>query len=63
MNPFRPDAPRKAVAVQVQALPYRHYRLPVQPPLSPFERFVAAMVPAGQRLHSRVLDWLGTRPR
>lgn len=63
MNPFRTNAPRKAVAVQVQALSYRHYRLPAQPPLNPFERFVQALAPTGQRLQDRVLGWLGTRSR
>jgi hypothetical protein len=60
MNPHRLTTPRKAVAVQVQALSYRHYRLPAQAqarPMTALDRIAHALGPAGQRL----LEWLAPR--
>lgn len=59
MHPSRPNAQRKIVAVQVQALSYRHYRLPGQP-MNAFDRLLQTLGPTGQRL----LAWLAPpRPR
>ena len=59
MHPSRPNAQHKIAAVQVQALSYRHHRLPGQP-MTAFDRFLQAFGPGGQRL----LAWLAPpRPR